>query len=56
MTGLSTSTIYQLMADGRFPQPLKIGIRSVRWRLDELVAWIDNRPRGGSARPAPPAR
>ncbi len=52
MTGLAVSTIYQAMAEGRFPKPLKVGARGVRWRLDEVLAWIDSRPRGGSARPA----
>ena len=54
MTRLSTSTIYQLMAEDRFPKPLKIGVRGVRWRLDEIVKWIDSRPRGGPDRPAQP--
>ena len=51
MTGLATSTIYELMAKDQFPKPLKIGVRGVRWLLDEIVRWIQSRPRGGSARP-----
>ena len=51
MTSLPTSTIYELMAKDEFPKPLKIGVRGVRWLLDEIVRWIQSRPRGGSARP-----
>ena len=42
---LTTSTIYRLMRDGRFPLPLKIGPSAVRWRSDELSAWLESRPR-----------
>lgn len=39
--GLSTSGFYQLRASGRFgPRPLRLG-RSVRYRRDELAAWVD---------------
>ena len=30
-TGLPTSTLYALIADGRFPRPVKIGKRAVGW-------------------------
>ena len=39
LTGLSRSTIYREMREGRFPEPVKIG-RAVRWREDEIAAWI----------------
>ena len=42
---LTTSSIYRLMREGLFPLPLKIGPSAVRWRSDELTAWIDARPR-----------
>ena len=42
---LTTSSIYRLMREGLFPTPLKIGPSAVRWRSDELKAWIDARPR-----------
>ena len=34
--GLSRSSIYALMDSDRFPRPLKIGPRSVRWQSDEI--------------------
>ena len=45
MTGLTRSSIYRLMRKGHFPEPKRIGERAVRWELDELTAWIENRPR-----------
>jgi prophage regulatory protein len=30
-TGLPSSTLYTLMAQGKFPRPVKIGERSVGW-------------------------
>ena len=52
ITALSTSGIYERMKHGDFPKPLKTGTRGVAWKEDEVIAWIDSRPRGGSDRPA----
>ena len=51
LTSMSCTSIYARMRDGSFPEPLKIG-RSVRWRRDEIVAWIDtlDRSHGDLAR------
>ena len=38
-SGLSRSSIYQMMAEGRFPKPLKVGRRAVRWNEDDLKQW-----------------
>lgn len=43
--GLSRSTIYRLLKEGKFIQPIKIGPRAVRWPKQELVDWISTRPR-----------
>jgi prophage regulatory protein len=40
--GLSRSTIYAMMADGRFPKPVKLGHRAVGWRSEDLLTWFDN--------------
>ena len=42
-TGLSRSTIYEMMAREDFPCPLRIGRRAVAWRESEILAWIDDR-------------
>ena len=39
--GVSPATLYRLIAAGRFPAPIKIGVRAARWRSDELTAHID---------------
>ena len=53
LTALSRSTIYQAIADGTFPKPLRTGTRSVAWVEREVLDWIAARPRAGSDRPPP---
>ena len=38
--GLSRSTIYLMMAEGRFPRPIKIGRRAVGWRASDVEEWL----------------
>ena len=40
LTGLARATIYQKVADGSFPAPIRLGARSVGWRLSDIVAWL----------------
>ena len=42
-TGLSRSTIYEWSADGRFPPPVRLSDRVVRWVEAEVEAWIRER-------------
>ncbi len=37
--GKSASTIYEEIASGTFPKPIKIGRQSVGWLEDEVEAW-----------------
>lgn len=39
-TGLSRSTIYLRVAEGRFPQPISLGARAVGWIDAEVEAWL----------------
>ena len=41
-TGLSRSTIYLRMAQGRFPAPISLGGRAVGWIDSEVDAWLAN--------------
>jgi len=41
---LSTSSIYRLMRDGLFPEPIRVGRRAVRWYASEIDAWLASRP------------
>jgi prophage regulatory protein len=43
VTGLCRSMIYQLEADLRFPQRVKIGARAVGWLDKEVNAWLTSR-------------
>ena len=43
VTGLCRSMIYQLEADLRFPQRVKIGVRAVGWLDREVNAWLIRR-------------
>lgn len=40
IVGLSRSTIYSRMADGRFPTPLRVSGRAMRWRTSDVAAWV----------------
>jgi prophage regulatory protein len=39
MIGLKRSAIYRYVAEGSFPAPIKVGERSVRWKLTDVLAW-----------------
>jgi excisionase family DNA binding protein len=40
MAGVSRATWHRLRAAGKLPPAVRLG-RAVRWRRDELVAWIE---------------
>lgn len=40
LLGISRATFWRRVADGTFPQPIRIS-RSTRWRRDELIAALD---------------
>lgn len=44
MTGLGRSTIYRMIADKRFPGPVRLGQRAVAWRRTDLEQWSDAQP------------
>ena len=50
-TALGRSSIYRMMRDGSFPEPLKVGVRAVRWRESEIEGWLAARPRAASDGP-----
>ena len=39
-TGLSRSTVYQRVTEGRFPRPVSLGDRAVGWIEAEVEEWI----------------
>ena len=44
-TGLSRSTIYRLMDEGRFPHQINLGYRAVAWLESEVDEWMESRIR-----------
>lgn len=41
--GLSTSTIYAMMAEGTFPKPIRLGKRAVGWPESSIREWLSAR-------------
>lgn len=46
ITARSRSAIYEGMADGTFPKPVKIGSRAVAWPESIIRKWIAERMEG----------
>ena len=42
--GLRHSRIYEMVGEGSFPQPVRLSVKAVAWRSDEIQKWIDSRP------------
>ena len=49
LTGLSRSTIYDLMAKGVFPRPVKLTRKAVAWPESQIVACLAQRPTSNTA-------
>ena len=43
ITGLSRSTIYLRMSEGRFPKHISLGSRAVGWLKSEVNTWMEER-------------
>ncbi|MGO9665394.1 MAG: helix-turn-helix transcriptional regulator [Polyangia bacterium] len=41
--GLSKSTIYKMIDEGRFPAQVLVGIRAVGWRTADVENWMAQR-------------
>jgi prophage regulatory protein len=42
LVGLSRSSIYSRVGEGTFPAPVKLSDHCVRWRREDLEAWVGN--------------
>lgn len=57
ITSLPSSTITDMVRNGKFPAPYKLTTDTNKtgrhgtsaWRLSEITAWMDSRPRAGGA-------
>jgi len=45
LTGLSRTTIWRLEKKHNFPRRLRLSSNCVGWREDEILKWIESRPR-----------
>ena len=52
-SGMARSTIYKRMADGTFPEPVKLSSRQVRWRQSDVTRWREGLERASFAKPLP---
>jgi prophage regulatory protein len=39
LVGVCRSTVYRWMSEGTFPEPVRIGEKAVRWRIDDVERW-----------------
>ena len=44
MMGVSRTTLHRIVKAGEFPPAIRIGRRGSRWRLSEVVEWMNSRP------------
>ncbi len=51
LTGLSRTTIWRLERQGRFPTRFQLSENAVGWDKDEVLKWVNSRPRGLSGAP-----
>lgn len=49
-TGLSRSTLYEFLKAGRFPRPIRLGLRAVGWVESDIESWLQERIQAGRAR------
>ena len=40
ITGLSRVTQWRRQKENKFPAPMQVGPRSVRWRLSDIETWL----------------
>lgn len=54
LVGMCRASIYKAIKADNFPQPVRLGARSVGWRQEEVEDWLADRPKGVGAQPASP--
>ena len=43
MIGLSRATIWKMLSQDKFPSPIRLGSKSVGWRVKDIEDWLQNR-------------
>jgi prophage regulatory protein len=49
LTGLSRSSIYDLMAKNAFPRPVRLTGKAVAWPESAIAEWLAQRPKTDAA-------
>jgi len=49
LTGLSRSSIYRLVQEGKFPPPVKLSLRASAWFERDVNEWLANLPHNAGA-------
>ena len=39
---MGVSTIWKMVNEGNFPQPIKLGVKHTAWRSEDDQEWMDN--------------
>jgi prophage regulatory protein len=39
---MGVSTIWKMVNEGNFPQPIKLGVKHTAWRSEDVQEWMDN--------------
>ncbi|MDE3261204.1 MAG: AlpA family transcriptional regulator [Acidobacteriota bacterium] len=53
-TGLSRSTLYELIREGSFPKPVRLGAQAAGWYEAEVDGWIHGRVAESRSEAGPP--
>ena len=43
-TGLSSSTVYRMVAEHTFPSPVRLAARAIGWHRETVIQWLSERP------------
>jgi prophage regulatory protein len=43
ITGMSRTWVYAASKEGRFPKPIRLGSKSIRWLAEDIDRWIEER-------------
>jgi len=41
--GMSKSTIWRLVREGKFPKPIKLSDKVTVWKADTVLAWLESK-------------
>lgn len=44
LVGLSSARVRELSRIAMFPGPIRVGLRALRWRPEEVERWLATRP------------